>query len=58
MSLLFREEEKIGTIRFERENSVIKTSVMLNSLFLGKGLGSKRIKLGVERFIRKKLICK
>tara|TARA_B100001964_G_scaffold204141_1_gene233616 strand:+ start:308 stop:460 length:153 start_codon:yes stop_codon:yes gene_type:complete len=33
--------------------------VMLNLLFLGKGLGSKVIKLGVERFIMEKsLICK
>ena len=47
-------ENKIGTIRFEANETVIKTSIMLNPLFLGKGLGSKVIKLGVERFIMEK----
>ncbi len=52
--MAYYRKEKIGTIRFERENSMIKTSVMLNPLFLGKGLGPKVIKLGVERFIMEK----
>ncbi len=47
-------KEKIGAIRFERENSEVKTNVMLNPDFLGKGLGCKVIKLGVERFIKEK----
>jgi len=52
--MVYYRKEKIGTIRFESENSVIKTSVMLNPLFLGKGLGSQVIKLGVERYIMEK----
>ena len=52
--MAYYKKEKIGTIRFEANESVIKTSVMLNPLFLGKGLGSKVIKLGVERFIMEK----
>jgi len=47
-------EKKVGTIRFESKESVIKTSVMLNPLFLGKGLGSQVIKLGVEDYIKEK----
>ena len=51
--------EKVGAIRFEVNDSVIKTSLMLNPLFLGKGLGPRVIKLGVEEYIKEKnLICK
>jgi len=46
--------EKVGAIRFEANDSVIKTSLMLNPDFLGKGFGSKVIKLGVEKFIMEK----
>jgi UDP-2,4-diacetamido-2,4,6-trideoxy-beta-L-altropyranose hydrolase len=52
--MAYYKEIKVGTIRFESKDRVIKTSVMLNPLFLGKGLGSKVIKLGVERFIMEK----
>ena len=52
--IAYYRKEKIGTIRFERENSMIKTSVMLNPLFLGKGFGPKVIKLGVEEYIKEK----
>ncbi len=52
--MAYYRKEKIGTIRFEANESVIKTSVMLNPLFLGKGLGSHVIKLGVERFVMEK----
>jgi len=52
--MAYYRKEKIGTIRFESENSVIKTSVILNPLFLSKGLGSHVIKLGVKRFIMEK----
>jgi RimJ/RimL family protein N-acetyltransferase len=52
--MAYYREKKVGTIRFESKESVIKTSVMLNPDFLGKGLGSKVIKLGVERFIMEK----
>jgi len=46
--------EKVGAIRFEANDSVIKTSLMLNPDFLGKGFGSKVIKIGVEEFIKDK----
>ena len=52
--MAYYKKEKIGTIRFESKESVIKTSVMLNPDFLSKGFGSKVIKLGVEKFIREK----
>ena len=45
-------KEKVGSIRFETDDNVIKTSVMLNPLFLGKGLGSRVIKMGVEKYIK------
>lgn len=43
--------DKIGSIRFEKRWDAIRVSVMLNPAFLGKGLGSKLIRLGTERFI-------
>jgi len=52
--MAYYKKEKIGTIRFEANESAIKTSVMLNPLFLGKGLGSQVIKMGVKRFIMEK----
>ncbi len=52
--MAYHKKEKIGSIRFESRDRVIKTSVMLNPDFLGKGLGPKVIKLGVERFIMEK----
>ena len=42
---------KIGMIRFDDHGDVIKVNVMLNPDFLNKGLGSKVIKLGVEKLI-------
>jgi len=45
-------ENKIGSIRFEANEYVIKISVMLNPLFLGKGLGLQVVKMGVEKYIR------
>ena len=52
--MAYYKKEKIGTIRFESNEYVIKTSVMLNPLFLGKGLGPRVIKLGVEEYIKEK----
>jgi len=52
--MAYYKKEKIGTIRFESNGYVIKTSVMLNPLFLGKGLGPRVIKLGVEEYIKEK----
>ena len=52
--MAYYKKEKIGTIRFESNEYVIKTSVMLNPLFLGKGFGSQVIKLGVEKYIKEK----
>ena len=54
LQLIWHIIEKTGTIRFGANETVIKTSIMLNPLFLGKGLGSHVIKLGVERFIMEK----
>lgn len=46
---------KIGSIRFEnKDNKVIKVSVMLNPDFFGKGFGVEIIKLGTEKFVSEK----
>jgi len=50
--MAYHKKEKIGSIRFESKDSVIKTSVMLNPDFLGKGLGLQVIKMGIEKFIK------
>jgi len=52
--MAYYKKEKIGTIRFESNEYAIKTSVMLNPLFLGKGLGPRVIKRGVEEYIKEK----
>jgi len=43
---------KIGLIRFEDGEERIKTSVMLNPDYWGKGFGSKLIRLATEKFVR------
>ena len=50
--MAYYREKKVGTIRFETNVNVIKTSAMLNPLFFGKGLGSRVIKMGVEKYIK------
>lgn len=47
-------KDKVGSIRFEDKSDVIKVSIMLNPDFLGKGFGSKIIRLVTERFIKEK----
>lgn len=44
-------ENKIGSIRFEEKDEVVKVNVMLNPDFIGKGFGSKLIRVGTEKFI-------
>lgn len=43
------EGHKIGVIRFEGETEGIKVNVMLNPEYIGKGLGTRLIALGVEK---------
>ncbi len=52
--IAYCKEDKIGSIRFESKDDTIKISVMLNPDFLGRGFGSKVIRLGTERFIKEK----
>ena len=47
-------DKKIGAIRFEDKGEAIKVNIMLNPDFLGKGLGSKIIRLGTEKFIKER----
>jgi RimJ/RimL family protein N-acetyltransferase len=47
-------KDKVGSIRFEDKGEAVKVNVMLNPDFLGKGLGSKIIKLGTEKFIKQR----
>jgi len=44
--------KRIGVIRFEIKGSCTQVSVNLNPDYLGKGLGSKIIEQGSERFMR------
>ena len=52
--IAYHEADKIGMIRFENEREVIRVSVMLNPDFIGQGLGSSLIRLGVKKFINEK----
>lgn len=45
---------KIGSIRFESKENPIKTNVMLNLDYIGKGLGAEIIRIGTDRFIKEK----
>lgn len=51
-------KDKIGVIRFEIEDDSAKVSVNLNPDFLGKGLGSKIIKLGTKKFLQEAKVRK
>lgn len=48
-----KDGEKIGQARFELDNNEVFISGSLNPDFLGKGLGSKLIRLATEIFIKK-----
>lgn len=52
--IAYYKEKKIGSIRFENKDNVIKINVMLNPDFLGKGLGTETIRLGTEKFVSEK----
>ena len=43
--------DKVGSIRFEIGKHAVGVNVMVNPDFIGKGFGSKLIKIGVKRFI-------
>ena len=47
-------KDKVGSIRFEDKGEAVKVNVMLNPDFWGRGLGSKIIKLGTEKFIKQR----
>lgn len=47
-------DKKIGSIRFEDKGEAVKVNIMLNPDFLGKGFGSKIIRLGTEKFIKER----
>ena len=47
-------DKKIGAIRFEDKGEAVKVNIMLNPDFLGKGFGSKIIRLGTEKFIKER----
>ncbi len=44
-------KDKVGTVRFDDLDRMIKVNIMLNPDFLSKGLGSKVIRLGIEKLI-------
>lgn len=51
-------EKKIGSIRFDEKEDLVRISVMVNPDYFGQGFGSKIIKLGSEKFIEEKKINK
>ena len=46
--------DKIGSVRFEKKEDYISTSVILSPNFKGMGFGSRIIQLGVMTFISEK----
>lgn len=48
------ETDKLGTIRFEDNGETIKTSIMLNPVFFGQGLGPKIISIATEKYLKEK----
>lgn len=52
--MIYSEKDKVGTIRFENSNNIIKISVTINRDFMGKGFGSEVIKLGLTQFMTEK----
>lgn len=52
--IAYYRKNKVGSIRFEVKDNVIRVSVMLNPAFLGRGIGSEIIRLGTEKFISEK----
>jgi len=51
MYMAYCSERKIGLIRFEDGEERVKTSVMLNPDYWGKGFSSKLIRLATEKFV-------
>ncbi|MDD5005724.1 MAG: GNAT family N-acetyltransferase [Candidatus Omnitrophica bacterium] len=47
-------KDKIGLIRFDSNSDYISVSVNLNPVFLGKGLGTRIIKLGTQKILHGK----
>ena len=52
--MAYYQKQKIGAIRFEDTGDEIKVSVMLNPEYLGKGFGSKIIRMATEIFIKER----
>lgn len=52
------DKERIGVIRFEIGNICVKVSVNLNPDFFGRGLGSRVIRAGTEKFFEETEIKK
>lgn len=52
--MVYYRANKIGSIRFESKENTIKTSVMLNPDYIGKGFGAEIIRIGTDRFIKEK----
>jgi len=50
--IALKSKDKIGVIRFEIKDKFVSTSVNLNPLFFGRGLGWKIIELGSEKFFQ------
>ncbi len=49
--IAYQKDKKLGVIRFEIIGKFVRVSVNLNPDFFGRGLGSRLIKLGTEKFV-------
>jgi len=56
--IAYYDDEKIGSIRFDEKEDLIKISVMVNPDYFEQGFGSKIIRSGTEKFIKEKKINK
>jgi len=52
--MAYYRSDKIGSVRFESKEDVIKTSVILSPEYIGKGLGAEIIRIAADRFIKEK----
>lgn len=52
--IAYYKRSKIGVIRFEDKDDVIKVSITLNPVFIGRGMGKKVIRCATEKFVADK----
>jgi len=56
--MIYADDIKIGSIRFEEKESIYRVSVVLAPEHTGKGLGAEIIRYGTELFLMRKKVLK